>query len=413
MPAATLPDLAAIRSQFPALATGFAYLENAGGSQVPAGVPDAMRDYMRSAYVQIGAPYEASRETWRLVAAAHDWGNRLVGGEAVGSCILGASSTALVRVLAQAWGTRLGPGDAVVLAETGHEANIGPWAKLERQGVEVRWWRVDPETFECPIDQLRDLLADGRARLVAFPHVSNLLGQIVDVAEATRIAHGFGAQVVVDGVAYAPHAPMDVEAWGVDWYLFSAYKVYGPHMAAMFGRREAWAALDGVNHFFIGPSSFPSNFEPGGVSFEACAGLVALQPYLQFLAGGDPTEPASRETVVAAFSRMFELEGLATARLLGGLQERSDRFRVVGSPEPGPRRVGTVSFLHRVQGVGRFAERAGELGVGIRTGHAYAYRLVEALGIDPETGVIRASCVHYNSPEEVDRLIACLDARDG
>ena len=280
-----------IRDRFPALAGDTIFLEYAGGSQVPAVVAEAIRDYMLSSYVQLGAGYPTSQRATALVDKAHSFVRLLMnGGE--GAAILGSSTTALLHMLANCYRAALGPGRAVVVAETGHEANVGPWKHLAASGCELRWWKMDPESFSCPIEALDELL-DDRVALVAFPHVSNLLGEIVDVAAITAKAHAAGARVVVDGVAYAPHRAMDVAAWDVDWYAYSAYKVYGPHMAALWGRRDALAELRGPNHFFVPDHDLPYKFELGGASHEGCAGLLGLADYLGFLAGsGEPPSSA-------------------------------------------------------------------------------------------------------------------------
>ncbi len=270
-----------IRSQFPALVGDTIFLENAGGSQIPSVVADHVRDYMLSNYVQLGAGYPRSQRATQLVDETHDFVRLLMNG-GDGEVILGSSTSSLLRMLASCYAPVLPSGAEIIVAETGHEANLGPWKHLQRFGCQLRWWRMDPETFCCELSELESLLSDKTA-LVAFPHVSNLLGDIVDVAAITALAHAAGARVVVDGVAYAPHRVMDVSGWDVDWYVYSTYKVYGPHMAAMWGRRDALAELTGPNHFFVPRNELPYKFELGGVNHEGCAGVRGLRDYLAFL----------------------------------------------------------------------------------------------------------------------------------
>jgi selenocysteine lyase/cysteine desulfurase len=262
---------------------------------------------------------------------------------------------------------------------------------------------MNPESFECSMEDLQALLSV-RTRMVAFPHVSNVLGHVVDAAAIARAVHAVGGRVVVDGVAYAPHHAIDVAALGADWYLFSPYKVYGPHMSVMFGRHEAFGDIVGPNHFFFPATAIPTKFELGGVSHEACAGLLATRPYLQFLAGRHVDD---RETVVKAFATMERLEAAPSRRLLDYLQTKPD-VRLIGSHASGS--VGTVSFVHRKL---KSAEIVGEVDkhpIGIRHGHMYAYRLVQALGLNPEDGVVRVSLVHYNTVAEIDRLIDVFES---
>lgn len=407
MPSA--PSLDRIRDRFPALAGPMALLENAGGSQVPDVVADAIRRYMLESYVQLGAGYPMSDVATRNVADAHRLVSTLMNADRVGSVILGASTTQLCHLIANAMRDVIRPGDEIILAETGHEANIGPWLTLAKAGAVIRWWKVDRDLEDCPLASL-DALLSPRTRLVAFPHVSNLLGGIVDVAAITRKAHAAGARVFVDGVAFAPHRAIDVERWGVDWYVYSTYKVFGPHMAALFGRHDALAELKGPNHFFIPRGEIPYTFELGGSSHEGCAAINALGPYLAFLAGKPESTPLDRPTVEAAFARMTELEQPLQEGLVDGLRALP-AIRLVGPAATGAGdRVPTVSFTHARLAPTEVVRRLHAAGLAVRNGHMYAYRLCEALGIDVKEGVIRVSAVHYNTPDEVGRTVAALAA---
>ncbi|MFO7608773.1 MAG: aminotransferase class V-fold PLP-dependent enzyme [Candidatus Krumholzibacteriia bacterium] len=401
-----IPALAALRARFPALASGTVFLENAGGSQVPACVADAVHRYLRETYVQLGAGYPLSRHCTQVVADAHAFARTFVNGRG-GQAMIGPSSTVMLNMLAGCYGQVLAPGSEIILAETGHEANLGPWKRLERLGATIRWWRLDPELQLCPLDALDELLTD-RTALVALPHVSNLLGGIVDLPEVVRMAHGAGARVVADGVAYAPHRAIDVDAWGVDWYVYSTYKVYGPHMAVLYGRDDALAELPSPNHFFVPQDDLPYLFEPGGPSHEGCAGLLALGEYLQFLAGAEGGAPCDRGAVERAFAVMEQLEAPLVARLLEYLHGKPG-VRVIGPQEAGPARVGTVSFVHERLTAREIAAILDRTAIAVRHGHMYAWHLVEALGLDLEDGVLRVSFVHYNTLDEIERLIEVLD----
>jgi len=212
-------------------------------------------------------------------------------------------------------------------------------------------------------------------------------------------------------VAYAPHRAIDASGWGVDDYFYSAYKVYGPHMAALFGRHDALAEIEGPNHFFIPKDDIPYKFEPGGVSHEAAAGLLALGQYLRFLAGADAdaNEPCSRETVESANAVMTSLETPLQQRVIEYLRSKPG-VRIVGPDRTDPEtRVGTISFVHESKSSGEIARRLNGRNIGVRNGHMYAWRLCEALGLDPEDGVVRVSLVHYNDARDFDRLTGALD----
>ena len=400
-------DRERIRAQFPALAGDMVYLENAGGSQVPAIVADSIRDYMLTSYVQLGAGYPLSHRATELVDEAHDFVRLMMNGED-GHVILGSSTSALLLMLAGCYARVLDEGAEIVVARTGHEANVGPWKKLASLGLELRWWEMDADTFECPLSDLENLLSD-RTALVAFPHVSNLLGDIVDIERVTSLAHEAGARVVVDGVAYAPHRAIDVSGWNVDWYAYSTYKVYGPHMAALWGRRDALAELPGPNHFFVPDEELPYKFEVGGANHEGCAGILGLRDYLANLVGETDPQALDRPAIERAFEIMTACELPLQARLIEYLQSRDD-VRIIGPTDDGVSRVGTISFVHDSKSSAEITAAVDRSGIGIRHGHMYAYHLCEAAGLDPEDGVVRTSLVHYNTLEEIERLIEVFEA---
>ena len=403
-----VPDIAKIRAQFPSLASGFAYLENAGGSQVPAVVANAIRDYMLTTYVQTGAGYPQSDAATENVDQAHAFANTVMGGDGVGETILGSSTTSLVHMLVNAYAPALPVGARIIVAESGHEANLGPWAGLAKRGFDFQIWKIDPETLQCPLDGLEKLLKEKPTKIVAFPHVSNLLGEIVDVKPIVDLAHRYRARVVIDGVAYAPHRPIDVKAWDADYYVFSWYKVYGPHMAALFGKSEALAEIEGPNHFFIPRSAGAYKFELGGVSHEGCAGLNALPRYLNVVAGKPENATCERATIVEAFNAMASLELPVQKRFIEFLKSKPG-VRIVGPKHGESTRVTTISFLHNKLTPPQIVDHVHKHPIGIRYGNAYAYRLCQALGINTNDGVVRASFVHYNTIEEIDRLCKALD----
>lgn len=400
-----MPTSAEVRARFPALADGFAFLENAGGSQLPDTVIEATRAYQIGNFVQTGAGYPKSQTATAVVKEAHVFAEELVNAGSAGKVALGPSTTILVAMVANAYAADWKPGDEVVVAATNHEANAGPWARLERAGAVVRHWPIDPTTFRCEPEALAGLLNE-RTRIVALPHASNIVGQVEDVRRVVEMAHAVGAKVFADGVAYAPHRTVDVAALGVDWYVLSLYKTFAPHMAVLFGRHEAFAELVGPNHFFIPEDAVPYRWEPGDANHEGCAGFLGLRPYLAFLAGHD--DYRGRTTIEAAWAEMSRLEAAPFARLVEGLRELGVRF--VGPGEARDDTLGTVSFLMdepsdvvsaRVNGPER----------GLRHGHMYAVRLLDGLGIPREPGVVRASLAHYNTVEEVEGLLAALGRR--
>lgn len=404
-----------VRAAFPSLErVDDVLLDNAGGSQVPAVVAQRIADYFAQRYVQLGADYETSRAASAIVDEARSFVLDLFGGRGRGQAILGSSSSTLCAMLADCYARAPVDGrDEIVISDGGHEANIGPWRRLEARGYRVRFWKTHDDG-SCRIEDLRELLGP-RTRILAIHHVSNLLGRVEDVAAWTRAAHEAGARVVVDGVAFAPHRAVDVAALGCDFYVFSLYKVYGPHMAAMFGTDVALSELEGPNHDFIPADDVPYKFELGGVLHEGCAGLLGLRDYLAWLAGGahgpvDPVDTVSRPQIEQAFRCMEQLEAPLTARMLAWLSERRG-LRVIGPSGAERTRVGTISFVAGSTSSQLIAQAANAARLGIRYGHFYAPRLARAVGLDPDDGVVRTSFVHYTTPAELEALLEHFETR--
>jgi len=411
----------AIRSQFPALAGPTVFLDNAGGSQLPRCVIDAVRRYMEESYVQLGADYDASRRATATIARARDVARCYLNGDGVGEVIFGSSTTVLCYELAAAYADARPAGrDQIIVCTAGHEANVGPWMRLAARGLKVLPWQAEPvldkasgETLWRPsLDTLRAMLSD-RTLLVLIPQVSNILGEVWDMRAVADAAHGVGARVLVDGVAYAPHRAPDVKAMECDWYVYSIYKVFGLHSAALFGTKEAMGELVGPNHYFIDAAAGPHKWELGGANHEACAGVCALWEYMCLLCGldGAPTlarDPMSRAGFERAFGLVQRLEEDLQARFMEYLRAKPG-VRIIGPRASDSTRVSTISFLSERSRPREISRHLGEKNMGIRWGHAYSKRLCEAMGLHPDEGVARVSLLHYNSAQEVDRLCAALD----
>ncbi len=398
------PHLGFIRSQFPALDSPWAFFDNAGGSQVLRGVADRVSAYLLGTSVQLGASYAVSQEASARVEAGVHAAARFIHAADPREVVLGGSSTQLVANLASAMGEFLKHGDEIIVTDTDHEANVGAWTRLQSRGIQTKVWKINPQTLRLDLEALDALMTD-RTRLVCFTHVSNVLGTINPVAEITRFVHERGAQVFVDGVAYAPHRQIDVQAWDVDYYLFSWYKVYGPHISLLFGKLGHLLALPNINHFFVSPDAAAYRLQPGNLNYELTYSLTGVSEYMAAL---------QSRLGVNGFGGVFDAfaahEAMLAGRLLEYLATRP-RVRVIGHPSADPAvRVDTISFV--IEGapssdVPRFLDGRH---VAVRYGHFYAYRLVQALGLDQTEGVVRVSMAHYNTLEEVDRLIAGLEA---
>jgi cysteine desulfurase family protein (TIGR01976 family) len=318
--------------------------------------------------------------------------------------VLGPSTTVLMRFLATSMAKQFSPGDEIVITIFDHESNIGPWLTLEERGVVFKFWTIDRETFAIDLDDL-DRLMTPRTRLVCFTHTSNILGAITPVADIARFVHERGAKICVDAVAYAPHRAVDVTGWDVDYYVFSFYKTYGPHFAVLYGRYDDLLELDGLYHYFYGKDKVPMKLEPGNTNYELAWGCTGIVDYLDQLGGGT----GDRKAIERAFDDIAAHEEVIGERLLAYLRERND-VRIIG-PRQADRavRVPTISFHVEGKDPASVVRRVDQDDIGIRYGDFHSRRLVEHLGLAEDGGVMRVSMVHYNTVEEVDRLVASLD----
>lgn len=392
-------SLADIRSEFSSLDGEWAFFENAGGSQIPDVVVDAVADYYRTSYVQLGAGYALSDQAAEPVAAARKFMATYLGAASADEVVFGASTSQLLYMLSECFRREMVPGDEVVVSVANHEANINPWRRLEREGIIVKYWGIDPESFEQSIEELEGLM-DFRTRVVAVQQTSNLLGEVSDIGRVAEVVRRFGSRLVVDGVAFASHGGVDVQAIDADFYVLSNYKVYGPHMATMHGKAEAWEHLRGPNHFFV-PNEAPRKFELGCLSYESLAGIAALEAYFSRI-GGFSGSRLSREQVLEVGSLMGALERPVKERIVAAVRA-NENLRLIG-PSDLDKRVATISFVHESLPSEDVAMRFHDSKIAMRHGHMYSYRLCQALGIDVEQGVARISAVHYNSPEEAERV---------
>ncbi|MBK8264102.1 MAG: cysteine desulfurase-like protein [Nannocystis sp.] len=401
-------DAEFVRSHFPALARGCAFFDNAGGTFCPVHVRDRITEHLSANMVQLGATHPLSREATQTFQAGRDAAARLVGADP-SQVILGPSTTANLITLASALRPLWRAGDAVVVTDLDHESNIGPWRRLAATGIELREWRLNPSTHALEPDDLRPLL-DDRVRLVAFTHSANVVGAIHDVEAITDLAHRAGAQVCVDGVAYAPHRHLDLPALGVDYYALSLYKVFGPHLALLYGKHEHLRAARPPAHFFYGEGDLPHKFEPGGAPHELVAGLPGILDYLDAL---DQHHFGQRgDAAEAPLARIFGLiaahESRLAARLLD-LLHASPKVTVLGPPTADPaRRLPLIAFTLRGRHASELPPLLDPHGVALRWGHFYAPRAVDRLGLTEVGGVIRVSMAHYNDDHDLDRLIAAL-----
>lgn len=405
----TTMDMTFVRGQFPAFSVpglaDKAFFENAGGSYACAPVIDRLTRFYRERKVQPYAPYAAATAGGAEMDEARA---RLAAymGIKTHELSFGPSTTANTYVLSQAFRRWLKPGEAIVVTDQDHEANSGPWRRLGEEGVEIREWKIDPATGHLDPARLAPLLADGKVRLVCFPHCSNVVAEINPVAEIVGVAHAAGAVTCVDGVSYAPHGLPDVDALGTDIYLFSAYKTYGPHQGIMAIREGLGIQLPNQGHWFNGETLY-KRFTPAGPDHAQIAASAGIADYLDALHDHHfGTEPDARKRGVRVHDLMRAQEVAVCQPLLDYFSDRND-IRLIG-PSDAARRAPTVAV-----DLGRAAEPVSAAlaahGINCWAGDFYAVRPLTAMGVDLEKGVLRLSMVHYTSADDVARLIGALE----
>jgi selenocysteine lyase/cysteine desulfurase len=405
-------DLDYVRAQFPAFAVdtlkGQAFFENAGGSYTCAPVIARLTRFYTERKVQPYAPYAAAQAAGDEMDEARARLAALMGVD-TDEVSFGPSTSTNTYVLAQALRRMIADkGGAVVVTNQDHEANSGVWRSLAQDGVEVREWRIDPQTGHLDLDDLHNLLADGQVRMVCFPHCSNVVAEVNPVAEICAMARAAGAFSCVDGVSYAPHGFPDITALGADIYMFSAYKTYGPHQGIMVVRRAVGAALPAQCHYF-NEGVLYKRFTPSGPDHAQIAACAGMADYIDGLYAhhfpGASAGPLARNMAVHDLMRAHEVALLQP--LLDHLGQRND-LRLIG-PRDATRRAPTVA-LALDRAALPVARALADHGIMAGGGDFYAVRALEGMGIDPDKGVLRLSFVHYTSAGDVARLQAALDA---
>lgn len=404
-------DVDFVRDQFPAFSDpeleDWAFFENAGGSYACRQVIDRLVGFYSGTKVQPHHPYPLAQRAGEAMDAGPASLAPWLGAD-LDELHVGPSTTQNTYVLANAFRSILTTDDAVVVTQQDHEANSGAWRRLADAGIEVREWHVDPGTGALDVGDLEPLIEDGRTKVVAFPHVSNVIGQPNRVRDWCGRITAAGAVSVVDGVAAAPHGLPDFHALEADVYLFSTYKTFGPHQGVMLVRRELADRLPNQGHFFN--ESMPAKrLVPAGPDHAQVAALAGIADYLEALHAhhfDDESVPAT--TRMARIAELWhEHEASLLAPILDYLGSRDD-VRILG-PTDASSRVPTVSVVAS-RPAAELAEELAAHRVMAAGSHFYAYRLFQAVDVDPEHGALRMSLLHNTTRDEVDRLIRALDA---
>jgi cysteine desulfurase family protein (TIGR01976 family) len=403
---AALPDVAAIRARFPALAREqdgrpVVFFDNPAGTQVPQETIDGVTRYFQSSNANTGGSFRTSRETDELILAARRETAAFLGASSPDEIVFGPNMTTLAFQLSHALGRVLREGDEIVTTRLEHDANVSPWLALRDRGITVRFIDFHPEDTSLDFESAAEAIGP-RTRLVAAGYASNALGTVNDVRRIADMAHAAGALVFIDAVHFGPHGPIDVSAIGADLLACSAYKFFGPHAGILWGRHDVLETLP-ASHVRLAGEQPPGSWETGTGNHEALAGLLGTFAYLRSLL---PESSNRREHYRRVMSAIQRHERTLAEKLIGGLQSLPG-CRVLGITDPARFgwRVPTASFViagHEPEDV---AETLGRRGIYSWAGDHYTVEPLARLGLDSTN---RVGLTHYNTPEEIDRFIAAL-----
>ncbi|HET9722933.1 MAG TPA: cysteine desulfurase-like protein [Actinomycetota bacterium] len=411
------PDLSTVRARFPALAREHAgrpavFLDAPGGSQVPEIVIEAMAAYLRASNANTHGAFPTSQETDRTIEDAHAAAADLLHADP-DEVVFGPNATTLLLAISRSVGRTLGPGDEVVVTRLDHDANVRPWVLAAQDaGATVRWVDVRDDDVTLDPRSFEDALSV-RTKVVAITLASNAVGTITPAADLARAVHERTSAIVVfDGVHLAQHRSIDVRALGADLLAVSPYKIFGPHLGILFGRREL---LRSLTPYKVRPASddLPYRFETGTQNHEGFAGWTAAVDYLAEVGRmfGNPAGPHRRDGVAAAFGVFAAWEHGLAARFLEGARSVPG-LRVYGITDPERLAQRTPTFAVRLgdRHPRETAKALGERGIFVWDGHYYALELMERLGLQETGGAVRIGFCHYNTPAEVDRVLEELSA---
>jgi cysteine desulfurase family protein (TIGR01976 family) len=405
-------DPSLIRPHFPSLSQTqdgrpIVFFDNPGGTQCPQMVIDAVSGYLLCDNANHGGAFATSQRSDAMLHDAHQAMADMLGAADASEIVFGANMTTLTFGVSRALARELKPGDEIVITRLDHDANVSPWLLVALDtGAVIRW--VDIHEDDVTLDMASfESQINGKTKIVATGYASNAVGTINDVKTIVEMAHAVGALAFIDAVQYVPHGPTDVQALGCDFLVCSAYKFFGPHVGILYGKYDL---LERLSAYKVRPADDrpPYKFETGTLNHEGIAGTRAAVEYLAQLADISGNR---RNRVLTGMTVIREYEQTLSARLIAGLQ-RIKGLKIWGITDPArlDRRVPTVSFTLEGLSPREIAEYLGQRGIFVWDGNYYALAVMERLGLQPTGGMLRVGLAHYNTPEEVDRLLEALEA---
>jgi cysteine desulfurase family protein (TIGR01976 family) len=401
----------AVRAKFPAIsgpANPPVFLDNAAGTQVPQMVVDAVADAMVNGACNLGGKFSGSKRAMAIWDAAHKVGADFVGAPSPRGVIIGPSMTALTLHISRSIGRLCEPGDEIVVTRMDHEGDVAPWLLMAAdRGLTVRWVPFDLESWRIEPEALRAVMSS-RTKLVAMNYASNMTGSINDIKALVKIVHEFGALAYVDAVQMVPHHLPDVVDLDCDFLACSSYKFFGPHLGVLWGRESILERMEAYKAR-CASEDLPEKYEHGTPQTELLAGLAATADYLAWLGSETGHSGTRRALMLGAYEAFGHHERPLTLRLIEGIQAiPGTTIHGITNPNRIAHRVPTVSFTHDRISTHVFAQALADQEIFAWSGHNYALEPARHLGLDEDTGVVRLAIAHYNTADEIERVLAAL-----
>ena len=404
-------DIDYVRSQFPAfkdpLSKDWSFFENAGGSYVPKNVIDKLTEFMTATKVQPYAEYPMSKIAGENMDRATELFAKMINAKN-NEILIGGSTSINLYVLSNALKDLISPGDEVIVTNQDHEANISPWRRLKDYGAKIIEWKFNLNDHELKISDLKKLISP-KTKILAVTHCSNIVGSVNNLKKISNIAHKNNIIVIGDGVSYAPHGFPNVKELDVDFYTFSLYKTYGPHLALLYGKEEILKNLPNQNHEFL-KGQYPYTINPGGPNHEELVSLIGIYDYFENLYNHhfDNTKISILEKIEKINNLISMHEEEIANPILNYIHERKD-FNLIGKNKiTNKNRAPTISFYSNNKSSKEISNNLLKFNIATRNDNFYAWRCLKYLGIDVDDGVVRLSMTHYNNYIDTEKVIKAL-----
>ncbi len=405
-------DVDYVRSQFPAfndpLSKDWSFFENAGGSYVPKNVINKLNNFMTSTKVQPYAEYPMSKIAGENMDKATKLFASMINANE-NEILIGGSTSVNLYVLSNALKKFIEPGDEIIVTNQDHEANISPWRRLNEIGAKINEWKFNLNNHELEISDLEKLI-NSKTKILAVTHCSNIVGSVNNLKKISQLAHERNIIVIGDGVSYAPHGFPDVKDLGVDFYTFSLYKTYGPHLALLYGKEEILKQLPNQNHEFLN-GQYPYTINPGGPNHEELVSLIGIYEYFDNLYKHHFKDEklSTRDKINKINNLISKHEAEIANPVLEYISNRKDLMLIGKKIIKNKNRAPTISFISKNKTSKEISNILVNNKIATRNDNFYAWRCLNYLNIDTNDGVVRLSMTHYNTNNEINLLLKALD----